>query len=245
MLKDKAIWTVPADFRGTPTIVPGSEFAGNRGPGSWSSDGAVILFSSDAGIHALHRRNPAKGAGVIIPASEGKQALFPEFSPDNHWIVYTLGAPQTDTEAADLYVSPYPGPGESRRITTGGGRFPIWIRKQSEILFAATPPNETRFEGLSLLALPITTEPSLTRRNPADLFLLLNSILLTGGGLGTERPYDVSHDGQHVIVARRDTAEPAAFVGESPASAGKSVEVLRIHVVRNWIEEMKARVPAP
>ena len=98
-LQDDALWTVASDFSGTPTLLPGTEVAGNRGPGSWSSDGTVLLFDSDEGTHAWQRRSasedPVKTADVIIPASVrslgsggGLSTVFPEFSPDGNWFVY-------------------------------------------------------------------------------------------------------------------------------------------------------------
>ena len=59
-LNGNGLWTVPSNFSGTPTMLPGTEPAGNRGPGSWSPDGAVLLFGSSEGIHAWRRETRQK-----------------------------------------------------------------------------------------------------------------------------------------------------------------------------------------
>ena len=86
-----------------------------------------------------------------------------------------------------------------------------------------------------VLALPIVTEPALTRRNPVQLFRtsLFEHLFFTPGG---GRNYDVSSDGQRFVVPS---------LNQATALAGQAAAPLRIHVVQNWFEEVRARVPAP
>ena len=56
----------------------------------------------------------------------------PAFSPDGRWIAYSsaeIGA------TAEIYVSPFPGPGAVVRISTGGGSNPRWSATSRELLF--------------------------------------------------------------------------------------------------------------
>jgi hypothetical protein len=87
----------------------------------------------------------------------------------------------------------------------------------------------------AVFALPIVTEPALTRRNPVQLFRasLVERLFFTSRG---GRNYDVSSDGQRIVVP---SLPQAASLAEQAAAP------LRIHVVLNWFEEIKARVPAP
>jgi hypothetical protein len=83
-------------------------------------------------------------------------------------------------------------------------------------------------------------EPSLVRHSPVKLFELPDAI--TGE---RERPYDVSHDGQRFIAAQRvpeETPQPGARGARPVEDTGAP---LRFHVVVNWFEEIKDRVPAP
>ena len=132
----------------------------------------------------------------------------------------------------------------------------MWGRRTTQEIIFASPPiaGKTTItdrgrggrggRGVSISALTITTEPTFTRPNPpVELFPLSSGILNAGGVNGGERPYDVAHDGQHFIVIR-NTAAPAA-VGAGPGSPENASEPLRFHVVVNWFEEIKARIPPP
>ena len=63
--------------------------------------------------------------------------VLPMFSPDGHWIAYA----SNETGQWEIYVRPYPGPGEKVRVSNGGGMFPIWSRSKQELLFN-TPDSE-------------------------------------------------------------------------------------------------------
>jgi Tol biopolymer transport system component len=241
-LNDGVLWSVPADFSGRPALLPGTKVPGVAGPGSWSPDGSVLLFASGAGLRAWKRNNPAQTAEVIVETREGDAAVFPAFSPDGRWFVY-MGGERDRGRLLDLYVSSYPvGSGGRQRVTTGGTAHPVWVRKGSEIVFwsfagrpmfnVGTTPIGTE---AAVFALPIVTEPALTRRNPVQLFRasLVERLFFTSRG---GRNYDVSSDGQRIVVP---SLPQAASLAEQAAAP------LRIHVVLNWFEEIKARVPAP
>jgi dipeptidyl aminopeptidase/acylaminoacyl peptidase len=238
-LKENALWTVPVDRSRPATLLPGTAAAGNVGPGSWSTDGKVLLFSSNAGIQAWDRSNTGKTASIIIPRRGEESPRNPDFSSDGRWFVYVMVG--TARSTPDLYVSPYPSmAGSIQRITTTGGLFPVWVRNQHEIILVSQNPiapgsrgRGAAFES-SVLALSITTEPTLTRRNPGDLFRLSGINFGARGG----RNYDVSRDGERFIVIQTPLAG-VSTPGAQPAAA----DALRIHVVRNWFEEIEQRVP--
>ena len=56
------------------------------------------------------------------------------FSPDGSSIAYSSSASGTE----EVYVRPFPGPGEPRKISEGGGSFPRW-RKDGKELFYVGP----------------------------------------------------------------------------------------------------------
>ena len=53
------------------------------------------------------------------------------FSPDGRWIAY-----QSDESGRyEVYVRPFPGPGEKWQVSTGGGTLPLWSRDGRELYF--------------------------------------------------------------------------------------------------------------
>jgi serine/threonine-protein kinase len=59
--------------------------------------------------------------------------LFPmaAFSLDGHWLAYE----STETGVEEVYVQPFPGPGEKVAISAGGGAFPAWAANGRELFF--------------------------------------------------------------------------------------------------------------
>ena len=230
-LKDDALWTVRSDSTGAPTLLPGTKVAGNLGPGSWSPDSSVLLFSSAAGIHVWTRSKSTEPAPVVISRREGRIPMYPEFSSDGRWFTYLIGGPPVNPA---LYASPYPViSGNIQRLTPSGAAFPpIWLGRQQEILFAGAadvakglPPE------MSVFSLPIATGLTLSRRNPIELFRFRPvERLFAGAG----RNYDVSHDGRRFIVPVWENAATGA--------ATNAPQSVAIHVVVNWMQELNTRV---
>ena len=59
--------------------------------------------------------------------------MYPEFSPDGHWLAYA----SNDSGTYELRVHGFPGPGDDVPISTGGGAFPVWSRKPHQLFFQA------------------------------------------------------------------------------------------------------------
>jgi eukaryotic-like serine/threonine-protein kinase len=82
---------------------------------------------------------------------ESRFALrYPEFSPDGHWLAYV----STESGRNELYVQPYPGPGEKYRISTDGATEPIWVGR--ELLYRSGQ----KFMSVAITSLnPFRAEP--------------------------------------------------------------------------------------
>ena len=89
-------------------------------PNSWSPDGKVLAFTETSPITAMD---------IMILPSDGKarpflQTPFNEgaarFSPDGHWLAYV----SDESGRYEIYVQPYPGPGEKWQVSTDGARSP-------------------------------------------------------------------------------------------------------------------------
>ena len=99
------------------------------------------------------------------------------------------------------------------QISTQGGREPVWART-GELFYSS---------GDQMMAVEITTEPTFSAGTPR---LLFDGTSVPGGSLAN---YDVAPDGQRFLMLKPVESETSAPT--------------QIHVVLNWFEELKQRVP--
>ncbi len=107
------------------------------------------------------------------------------FSPDGRWLAYHSYASDRFT-APDVYVQPFPGPGEKRQISTGGGAEPVWNSNGRELFYR---------NGDKMMAVEITTEPTFTAGTPRLLFEGRYE-----RDVANRTYYDVSPDGQRFLM---------------------------------------------
>ena len=106
----------------------------------WSPDGKEILY---IGGHRVIARSDL----MFLPiAGDRRPRPFlnsdavetqGRFSRDGRWIAYAWNT----TGRLEIYVRPYPGPGEPERVSTDGGQWPQWSRDGTELFFVT--PNNT------------------------------------------------------------------------------------------------------
>jgi len=176
-----------------------------------SPDGTTILFRtySARGDHDI-------GALTLGGDSDPELLLHTEFdehsatfSPDGRWIAYVSNESGRD----EVYVRTFPELQNQTPISTQGGTEPLWSRDGAELFYRS--PH-------SMMAVSITTEPSLRLNRPITLF---EDRYLRSGRPWTT--YDVAADGQRFLMmqTRGDGATH------------------QISVVLNWFEELKQLVP--
>jgi serine/threonine-protein kinase len=141
----------------------------------------------------------------------------PSISPNGAWIAYAESAAPGDTKA-EINIRPFPGVSRTR-IPVGTGYGPVFSREGSELFFV---------NGNTLLAAPVTYEPTLRVGTPARLFESAAFAWATVGRAWDEDP----SSGRFLLIRRPGAAE-----------AGATPKRLRIDVVLNWFEELKRRVP--
>src|SRR5262245_35989406 len=105
-------------------------------PTSWSSDSRFILFSrgpqTDADVWAL----PLEGDRKAVPVVEGPASQYmAQWSPDGRWIAYS-SSESAGAARADVYVVPFPGPGDRVRVSPEGGTSVRWRRDGKELFYA-------------------------------------------------------------------------------------------------------------
>ena len=181
-------------------------------PSSWSPDGQVLAF---------FERNPTVGWGIWVLSLQGErsprpflQTQFAErgavFSPDGHWLAYI----SNESGRREVYVQAYPGSGGKWQISTEGGNGPVWAKNGRELFYR---------NGNKMMAVEITTQPTLRAGTPAVLFE--GQYVQSGPG---RADYDITHDAQRFLMNKANEQ------GEGPR---------QINVVLNWFEELKRLVP--
>jgi Tol biopolymer transport system component len=215
-----SLYAINADGGGRPERLAISDYL--QIPSSWSATGNAIAF--------LQRPGPDDGSsGIWVLPMEGdrKPRLFlesrfslthPDFSPDGRWMAYV----SNESGAQEVYVQPYPGPGEKIRISTNVGTEPIWTANGRELLYRGFTSSGMAFFSASVRSLsPFQVD---TPR------LLFETKFGEYDSTGPTRGWDVSADGQRFLLVR------------PVAPTDKPVTVM--HVVLNWTEELKRLVPA-
>jgi eukaryotic-like serine/threonine-protein kinase len=146
-----------------------------------SPDGRSLVYTqaSEHGwfdIWTLSLIGGGKPAAFLRAPFEKKRARF---SPDGRYLAMIT----TESGQLEAYVTPYPGPGERIRVSTGGARTLRWSR-DGELLFVS---GDNR-----MMAVPIRTAPSLQIGAPRELFALK--------GKWPWLDFDVSLDGKRFLA---------------------------------------------
>jgi Tol biopolymer transport system component/predicted Ser/Thr protein kinase len=156
-------------------------------PYSWHPSGEALA------LVAIYSSN---NSDVVMLSAEGNRISpfltspfiedTPRFSPDGCWVSYF----SMESGRAEVYVQPYPGPGEKIPVSRGGGMFPIWTAKGREIVYR---------QGGKLNSIPVKTAPDFTAGTPKTLF---EGRFLTG--------YDIAPGGEKfLMVANEQGTWPA------------------------------------
>jgi serine/threonine-protein kinase len=127
-------------------------------PASWSPDGAVIAFqeygvgSNDIWMLYLSGDREPK------PFLNGRaNEMSPAFSPAGNWVAYQ----SDETGRFEIYLRRFPGGGQMRQVSTGGGSDPVWNQNGKELFYR---------NGDTIMAVAVETEGDLILRRPTTLF---------------------------------------------------------------------------
>ena len=181
-------------------------------PFSWTPDGKVLAFVSvnpttlqDIRVLNVDQKDESKP----FLATQFREGA-PVFSPDGKWIAYV----SDESGRFELYVRPFPGPGEKVPISVDGGNEPVWPRNSRQLFYRV---------GDAMMTVDVETTPTFSAGKPRKLFdtAYERSIALWPN-------FDASADGKRLLMIKRENPSPAAT---------------HINVVLNWLEELKSRVP--
>jgi dipeptidyl aminopeptidase/acylaminoacyl peptidase len=191
-------------------------------PDAWSPDGSILAYriarGTDESIWTLRAgRGSSPELFDDVPNSSQYEAAF---SPDGKWLAYT----SAETGADEVFVQPFPATGVKVRVTQQGGAFPIWSPDGRELIYRRSfDKNLNRSRGASLFAVDIGAAGGVVEFGPERVLPLEGFMVFN-----TYRDYDITRDNRFLMV----------YPSERSSGA------LRITVVQNWFEELKARVPA-
>jgi serine/threonine-protein kinase len=188
-------------------------------PLSFAPDGRLLFSADVAGrgrdIHALSLDGSHRVERIVY--SEAND-LTANVSPDGRWIVYD----SDESGQFEIYVRPYPKAysGGRWQISSNGGRQPLWSPDGREIFYRD-------FDG-GMYAASVNLKPTFEPGPVARLFA--NAGYAGSGVTGSDRTYDVSHDGQRFLMIKLES--------------GTTATASSVVVVLNWFEELKRAVPS-
>jgi serine/threonine-protein kinase len=207
------VFSVPSDGSGQPVQLTKSDHPTTAT--SWSSDGKLLAFQQV--------RPETKLDIGVLSVEDGEEKIFlatpfdefqPTFSPDGRWLAYT----SNESGREEVYVRAFPGPGGKWQISTEGGAHPMWAPSGGELFY--------RYRN-QMMAVPISASgQALSLGRAVSLFE--GNYRKAPFSVQELAYYDVAGDGQRFVMMK-----PFQRDGDPT----------RLHVVLNWFEELKARVP--
>lgn len=169
----------------------------HKHPLDWSRDGRFILY---------HTRQPRTGSDILALPLFGNREPIPflstefeeqhaQFSPDGRHVAYA----SDESGVYEIYVQPFPGPGEKLQISTQGGVQPRWRRDGKGIFYVAPDAR--------MMAAPLSPRSgSLSVGIPRALF----KTPIIPDEFHASLDYAVTADGQRFLIAT-PTSETLVF----------------------------------
>ncbi|HSS43833.1 MAG TPA: hypothetical protein VLO07_00715, partial [Thermoanaerobaculia bacterium] len=150
---------------------------------AWSPDGRFLLYAvrsgAQNGLWAVNLDGERKPRLLLTGVFDPVPPPLAQFSPDGRWIAFS----SAESGRSEVYVTPFPGPGERVRVSTSGGRRPRWRRDGRE-LFYVSGDND-------MIAAPIRLASEAQVGAPQRLFRI---------DPAGWRDYDVTGNGERFLV---------------------------------------------
>lgn len=182
-------------------------------PAAWSPDGRFIIFmergvKTRMDLWALSLFGDKKEYHLLNSPFDEQN---PQLSPDGRWLAYS----SDETGDYEIYVQSFSVDGklgaDKRRVSTAGGKLPVWRRDGGELFFVAS--------DASMMASSVKTGGTEFQfAAPKPLFKTRMMALEHS----TYHEYDVSPDGQKFIIG--------TLIGETKAAPT---------VILNWTADLK------
>jgi Tol biopolymer transport system component len=150
----------------------------------------VMRSTEDASFNILSTsfRDPSTTMKPLLQTRAYESGA--RLSPDARWMTYV----SNETGRYEVYVTPFPGPGERQQVSTAGGTQALWNPNGKEIFY--------RIDD-KMMVVDVTTSPTMKLSSPRQLF---EARYAYGAGI-TIPNFDISRDGQRFIMVK---PEPGA-----------------------------------
>ncbi len=177
-------------------------------------------FSPDGKLLAFNEVGTDTGLDIWILPLTGDRKPYPflktnfnesnaVFSSDGKWLAYN----SNESGRAEVYVTPFPGPGRKWQVSTQGGAYPEWRQGGREILYQDLKTNE-------IMAVPVAF-----KGDAPDFGAARELFTATPPLAGFARRYDATADGKKFIMIRpnqtRETGSLTLVVGWTAELEGK------------------------
>ena len=212
---DQAIYWQRADGTGEAERLTTAPPGVTHAPEAFSPDGEHLLLRNVAGVVPTLSVWSRRDRSLRLVESGTTRAANATFSPDGRWIAYTA----TQSGQSVSVVRPFPLTAARYQVpipeqSANMAIHPVWSRKVPELIYSVGP-------GL-LATTTIDTRSAVEFGAPSV-------VQIPGTGDPVVRSWDLTPDAQHFIrIIEKEldgTLQPP------------------IHVVMNWFEELKARLP--
>jgi serine/threonine-protein kinase len=220
-----ALWWIRSDGSSAPQRLLGSKTL--VPPQSFSPEGKRLAFyeSDDKGsphiltatLDTTDPDHPVMGKPEYFLMTPTRFDVDAAFSPDGHWMAYDSSESGDTTE---VFVRPFPGPGGKWKISTDGGKFPIWARDGRQLFFLG---NDGRIMVVDYTIKADAFIPGKPRPwSDKPIYRVAP----------TEPSFDLAPDGKHAAVFQRALAE-----------ANQTEESQHATVLLNFFDELRRIAP--
>ncbi len=220
--------TADGTGKAEPLLKSSSQRAVLTIPSSWSADGKSLLLEANSGRYAdigMVLMNGDRKWEPLLQENYGE--VQPQISPDGQWMAYT----SDESGQSEIYVRPFPELDKGRyQISPGGGNSPLWSPSGRELFYRNSD---------AAMAVPVSTNPNFSAGTPKVLFRGTYSyaVGITSSGFNMTEifsriTWDISPHDERFLMMKR--------TGEAVSS---DMGPRKIHIVLNWFEELKQRVP--
>ena len=180
------IYERAGDETGTDTTIVVA--TGDQIPSDWSSDGRYLIYQTDepdvvAGGNLDLWARPLPAGRPFAFLRTVRAVSHATFSPDGSRVAFV----SSEGGREDVYVAAFPRYDGRRRVSVAGGAWPRWNRDGGEV-FYLDPENQLMAASVGQAATDLGVA------TPRALFRLR-------ARLDRGYPYDVSADGQRVLVS--------------------------------------------
>ncbi len=179
------------------------------GSGEVESIAATMVFPSsmtpDARELVFHQRGERSGWDVSVLLLEDlfrmESLLTGSYdehtgmiSPDSRWLAYVSNEDGRD----EVYIQAFPELGQKRKVSSGGGREPLWSRDGTELFYR---------DGDTMLSVAVSAGARLEMDTPRVLF---ERRYQSSGDYGTY--YDVFPDGESFIMVEDEPVREVSVI---------------------------------